>query len=856
MSSIGGVGPINQLRITGMATGMDTDETVKKMTLAEQIRVDKAMQDRQVLQWRQEAYREITGSLNEYKNKYFDVLSSDYILLGNKFSQFDISTGDTSNAVNISATASAKAGEYKVKVNKLAGKATFDTEKQINIMKTKELNFPVIINANNEELDIDGHKINIEQKTYTDLSSLASQINSKLEDNLLNNSYQAVVKSEGNSEYIQIYNKIRIDDTNKELNIEVDIDGSGTIDDQTEKFSISVNEGYYTMEQLASEINIKLQDARSSDGTTSFPDNITAETTDGLSIIFKDEDDAIIANSSTKYDSNNTEVTTVKTSVSSTSGADGSTPVSIEDTIRYNKDIINGVNDTLNIVIDGDVHTITIPAGNYTKVDNTIDMETLRDTINAQLSAEIVNGTSLYTDDSNYQLKVDISNDGNNLMFVSSTDDYITMNGNAYSTLGITNNSSLNMTTNNDMSNIFNDTNTNSGKVEFTINGHTFKYDFYSEEDSGDYIGASDKSINTIIREIESEADVDINYSELTREFTISSKEAGTTAYIEAQDSEGSFIQTLFGNNIPNTTGSNGEVEITDPSGAVNTVYKDSNNFTIDGIKYTLNNETASEITFNVTKNIDDSFDKIKEAIEGYNDIIDKINKQLTQKYNRNYSPLSDEQKSSMSDDEIERWEEKAKEGLLYRDTDLSNMLMQLRKCWTSTVEDAGISFGKYGIGIDTSSEISDGGKIKIVDEDKLKDALRDNPEEVTNLFVKKSSQVPIYSRTLNSTDRGTRFNEEGVFQRISDVLNDYVGLYRDSNGKKGALLEKAGIENDSTFIQNTLSDRIKEQTERIKNLNRRLYDRQDHYYNVFARLETMMNEMNAQSNWLYSQLG
>lgn len=43
---------MSSIRITGLATGIDTDKMIKELMQAERTRVDKVQQDRQILQWR------------------------------------------------------------------------------------------------------------------------------------------------------------------------------------------------------------------------------------------------------------------------------------------------------------------------------------------------------------------------------------------------------------------------------------------------------------------------------------------------------------------------------------------------------------------------------------------------------------------------------------------------------------------------------------------------------------------------------------------------------------------------------------------------------------------------------------
>jgi flagellar hook-associated protein 2 len=76
-----------------------------------------------------------------------------------------------------------------------------------------------------------------------------------------------------------------------------------------------------------------------------------------------------------------------------------------------------------------------------------------------------------------------------------------------------------------------------------------------------------------------------------------------------------------------------------------------------------------------------------------------------------------------------------------------------------------------------------------------------------------------------------------------------------DSNGLKGMLLEKAGIQEDTSEFTNIMYDQIKAYTKSIDRLTNILTDKEDSYYKKFSALETAINRMNSQSSWLSSQM-
>ena len=451
----------------------------------------------------------------------------------------------------------------------------------------------------------------------------------------------------------------------------------------------------------------------------------------------------------------------------------------------------------------------------------------------------------------------------------------INISGNAVKTLGFSSsNFSLAPSADSKMSSLFGD------KVNFIINGKDFSYDFSGTD--------KNKTIQNILDDISNKAGVKASYSELSGRFTISSINTGSSQQLNVSwnsDDEKSsdFLKTLFNietdNSIqdpnPNEStrynfriaGTDASVTIKDPNGNVNTVIKPNNNFTIDGITYSLLQNTTSEtgdIELTVSSNPEKTFNKIVEFVDKYNSMIDKINSKITERKQYSYKPLTDEQKEAMSEKEIELWEEKAKQGLLKGDTYLEAMLSRMRTAFFDPVK-ASYSENLYDsdnigiqladIGLSTSSDISQRGKI-IIDESKLKEAIQNNGDKVAELFTKRSTSQPSYRADMSSTDRNQRYQELGIFQRINDILQDYVRTTRDSNGKKGMLLEKAGIKGDFSDLNNMLSEQLTAKERLIEDLNKRLREKEEKFYAQFAKLEKAMNQLNSQSMWLAQQLG
>ena len=120
-----GAGGGNMIRLTGLASGLDVDALVKKMLTADQTKLDKAKQDQQTTQWKQEAYQDIIKDIKDLQSSFFDSTSSDNnILSSTNFAPFTVSGVGTSTVDTSVATftpgVGAQTGTYTIKVNKLA----------------------------------------------------------------------------------------------------------------------------------------------------------------------------------------------------------------------------------------------------------------------------------------------------------------------------------------------------------------------------------------------------------------------------------------------------------------------------------------------------------------------------------------------------------------------------------------------------------------------------------------------------------------------------------------------------------------------------------------------------------------
>ncbi|MEK5104420.1 flagellar filament capping protein FliD [Cytobacillus sp. FSL M8-0252] len=259
-----------------------------------------------------------------------------------------------------------------------------------------------------------------------------------------------------------------------------------------------------------------------------------------------------------------------------------------------------------------------------------------------------------------------------------------------------------------------------------------------------------------------------------------------------------------------------------------------SNTFTVNGVSFTLKDtfdavNGDSPVTISINNDTDQAVEKIKEFVEKYNELIDNIQGQLSEEKYRDYAPLTSEQREAMSEKDIELWEEKAKSGLLRSDQQLSSLLSNMRMNFYTPLEGATSEYNQLSaIGITTTKNYLEGGKLEI-NEDKLKEALENDAEGVFNLFAAD----------------GDTLGEQGISRRLRDTVTQSID----------ALTLKAG-NGMKTNSQFTIGKNLDDINNRITELESKLADKEQRYWSQFAAMETQMQKMNEQMNYMLTQFG
>ena len=270
-------------------------------------------------------------------------------------------------------------------------------------------------------------------------------------------------------------------------------------------------------------------------------------------------------------------------------------------------------------------------------------------------------------------------------------------------------------------------------------------------------------NISTLNKDVD--ADMNIRYSNSQEKVIVNrdSYGAGRELTLGGSDAFWSSIgldindSTFMSNNMK--LGQNAVFNISAPDGeTAEDVAVSSNNFTYGGVSMTFLEANEGEtVSITVSKNVDEIYDKINGFVESYNDLLGTLNKYYKEE-KTGYEPLTDEERESLSETQEKQWEEQAKKGILRRDTALQSAINSMRSAVTSMVSGSPYS-SLFQVGISTTSydavNTENNGKL-VVDEAKLKQAIKDDIDGVASLFTNTASQIQGNKVEANNLTEGS----------------------------------------------------------------------------------------------------
>ncbi len=260
----------------------------------------------------------------------------------------------------------------------------------------------------------------------------------------------------------------------------------------------------------------------------------------------------------------------------------------------------------------------------------------------------------------------------------------------------------------------------------------------------------------------------------------------------------------------------------------------DTNTFNINGLTIKALATTGAGETLSINTDTDTQglYDKIKDFLTQYNEIINEITSLYNADSAKGYEPLTDDEKESMSESEIEKWETKIKDAILRKDSTLgtiqntmTNAMMQ-----TYTINGQTYSLASFGIQtlgylnasknenyayhIDGDAEDSNtAGKT-----DKLMSALTNDPDTVIDFMKQLTSGL---YNALDQQMKGTN-------------LRSTYTIYNDKQ----------------------MASEYKNYTTIIKQWEEKIQDYEDRYYSQFSKMEKSLAKLQSSTSSLTSLFG
>ena len=352
-----------------------------------------------------------------------------------------------------------------------------------------------------------------------------------------------------------------------------------------------------------------------------------------------------------------------------------------------------------------------------------------------------------------------------------------------------------------------------------------------------------DDTLNSIITKINSTTGVTAFYDTTSKQISFTAKNTGDVAGADsALDKEaaakaspeiiltGNFFTAGLNMKLNNveaelngsgTLGSNAKLTY---NGLV--IERSSNTFQINGAEITLKQKTDGPVTFSSTAYVDAVMDTVVKFVAKYNELISKIKEKTDETKYRAYQPLTAAQRKEMDESDIKLWDEKAKSGTLRNDSTLNGVLTKMRSSLYSTVNGTSTFSQLSQIGITTTKNYLEGGKLEI-NEDKLRAAISENPNAVYELFQKSGE---------------TKTENQGLAQRLRADLKTAMADITTKAGKASAV--------NNTF---TIGKMLDSYDKKISSFETKLTALESRYYKQFTAMENAINKANSQSSSLSS---
>lgn len=347
-----------------------------------------------------------------------------------------------------------------------------------------------------------------------------------------------------------------------------------------------------------------------------------------------------------------------------------------------------------------------------------------------------------------------------------------------------------------------------------------------------------DMTINDFLSKLK-EAGVNATFDENNQRFFVSSADTGLEEEFTIANVDGGNALALLGL----------DTEATYANGSTATrVYAQDAKIVLNGSEFTSNKNTFNingltinalaitaddeEISISTTTDVDATYNVIKDFLTEYNELINEMDKLYNADSARDYDMLTDDEKETMTDDEIETWENTIKGALLRKDSQLSAVMNAMTNTMLNGYTVNGTKMYLSNFGIKTL------GYFTAKDNEHHAYHIDGDPDDENT-----SAEDDMLKKALQEDPNGTADFFAGLCKNMYDSLNklmqstDYSSIYKVYNDKQ-------------------MSSEYDDYKTKIKEAEEELSDYEDRWYDKFAKMETALAKLQSNQSVISGMLG
>lgn len=259
-----------------------------------------------------------------------------------------------------------------------------------------------------------------------------------------------------------------------------------------------------------------------------------------------------------------------------------------------------------------------------------------------------------------------------------------------------------------------------------------------------------------------------------------------------------------------------------------------SNVFNINGLTIKATGTTAAGESLTISTDTDTQglYDKIKDFLTEYNSIINELTGLYNADSAKGYEPLTDDEKSEMSDSEVEKWETKIKDAILRNDSTIGGVMNSMTTAMMSSYTVNGKTYSLASFGIHTLGYLNAAKNEQYayhIDGDEDDSNTSGNTDKLLDMITNNPEDVEEFMKQLTS----------GLYSAL------------DTKMKSTTMSSAYTIYNDKQMTKDYNS-----YTTQIKNWETKIEDLENRYYKQFSNMEKQLAKMQSSTSSLTSMFG